>query len=347
MSQHDEFDRSLGRWFEAEAPLAATADVLDRALSATRRRRPRPKLFAALGSHWVDAGSGPLSGVVTLGRTSVRTSMALLLLLVAIAVAAGAVLIALSPPEQAPAASQLVIYARTSRGGLDGTIKELAVNADGRVIWITDERVGLVEQRLTPEGVEWLRSKAISTGLFERSGGLRTAGADWGNMTVRRGDRLVTVIWSQAPLGVSDLGPEAEVVRATAEQIVELTELTAFLGEPTAWGLPDTMYVQSEITPFVPSQLWVSYDRSRPNFSKLPSPAREVVARILGRVLRHECANITIEQAREMAQVLAQAGVIAPDHDVRLGLAFTVPSSTSFVHIHPVLPHDVGTTCED
>ena len=81
MSQHDHFDRSLARWFDTEAHPAATEDVLDRALRATRRRRPRPRLFAGIGSHWFGDSVGLTPGGATLGRTRVRASMALLLLL--------------------------------------------------------------------------------------------------------------------------------------------------------------------------------------------------------------------------------------------------------------------------
>ena len=102
MSQHDDFDRSLARWFDAEARPAATADVLDRALRATRRRRPRPRLFAALGSHWVGDSVGPTSGAATLGRTGLRTSMALLLLLLVLALVAGAVLVGARLLQPAP-----------------------------------------------------------------------------------------------------------------------------------------------------------------------------------------------------------------------------------------------------
>jgi hypothetical protein len=345
MSQHDDFDRMLARWFDDEAHPAAMADVLDRALLATRRRRPLPGLFAALGSHWVGGGSGPISGVATLGRTGLRTSMALLLLLLALALVAGAALVGARLLQPAPAVGQLVLNVQTWSPGFDAVFAELAVYADGRVIWMADERVGYVEQRLTPEGVERLRSKAISTGLFQRDGALGIDGVGWGNIKVRRGDRLVMVAWGQDPVNVSGLGLEDRFVRATSPQAVELNELKAFLGDPTAWGLPDKMYAQSEITPFVPSQLWVGYDRSRPNLSNLPSPTREVVTRILEPLFRNECENITIDQAWEIAQVLARAGIIAPDPDVRLGFAFDVPSPTSFVHVHPVLPHDVGTAC--
>ena len=348
MSQHDDFDRSLARWFDAEAQPAATADVLDRALTATRRRRPRPRLFAALGSHWVGGGSGPISGVAILGRTGMRTSMALLLLLLALALVAGAVLVGGRLLQPAPAVGQLVLNVQTWSPGFDPDFVEVAVYADGRVIWMADERVGYVEQRLTPEGVERLRSKAISTRLFESDGALGIDGVGWGNIKVRRGERSVIVAWGSNPVNVSGLGLEDRFVRASSAQAVEVTELEAYLRDPTTWGLPDDEYVQSEITPFAPSHLWVSYDRGRPNWSSLPSPAREVVTRILWPGFMDGCENISLDQAREIAQELAQAGIIAPDYDVRLGLAFDVPGPPpSFVHAHPALPHDVGTVCGD
>lgn len=345
MSQNDEFDRSLGRWFEAEARPSATTDVLDRALLATSRRRPRPTLFAALGSHWVGSGSGPISGVATLGPTGMRTSMALLLLLLALAVLAGVALVGARLLQPAPAVSQLVLHVQTWGPGVDPDFAELAVYTGGRVIWLADERGGYVEQQLTPEGVERLRSKATSTGLFEGDLALGIDGVGWGNATVRGGERSVIVAWGSGPVAVSGLGLEARFVRATSQQAVELMELKAFLGDPTAWGLPDKMYARSEITPFVPSHLWVSYDRGRPNLSNLPSPAREVARRILEPLFQGRCQNISLDQARELAHALAQAGVIAPDPDVRLGLAFDMPSPPSFVHAHPALPHDAGIVC--
>lgn len=102
MSQHHDFDRSLARWFDAEAHPGATADVLDRALRATRRRRPHPRLFAALGSHWVGDSVGPAPGGATLGRTGVRASLALLLLLLVLALVAGAVLVGARLPQPTP-----------------------------------------------------------------------------------------------------------------------------------------------------------------------------------------------------------------------------------------------------
>ncbi len=118
MSQHDDFDRSLARWFEAEARPAATADVLDRALRATRRRRPRPRLFAALGSHWVGDSVGPTSGVATLGRTGERAPMALVLLLLVLVLVAGAVLVGARLLQSAPDVGHLGHLAYVMEDGL-------------------------------------------------------------------------------------------------------------------------------------------------------------------------------------------------------------------------------------
>lgn len=53
MTDHNDFDRALAGWFEADALTPAPAGGLDRLLDATRRRRPRPAWLAGLGSRWV------------------------------------------------------------------------------------------------------------------------------------------------------------------------------------------------------------------------------------------------------------------------------------------------------
>ena len=95
MTGHDDFDRTLAGWFEADALSPAPAGGLDRVLDATRRRRPRPAWLAGPGSHWVgeapDAGSS--SGVRSLPRMGMRWSTALILLLVIAAIVGGAILV--------------------------------------------------------------------------------------------------------------------------------------------------------------------------------------------------------------------------------------------------------------
>ncbi len=350
MSGYD-IDRTLADWFEADALAPEPADGVERALAGARQRSSRPAWLAGPGSHWIGDSAGPVSGVATLGRTGLRTSMALLLLLLLLALVAGAVLVGAGLLRPAPLTVPLAAGPIVLEVG-----DRVVVYADGRVIWGPDEWGGHLEQRLTPEGVEWLLSRVISTGLFERH--LLASGTDvvsLGYIKVLRGDRPVILAWGRTPeADVSGLGLEERFVRASSAQAAEAIELYNFLRDPTTWALTDDMYAQREMTPFVPSYLWVSYDRGRPDWSQLPSPAREVVTRIIGPGFMDRCEYISFDQAREIAQALAQAGVPADNddrlglsfhYDDRLGLSISLPSPPSFVHAHPALPHDVGTVC--
>lgn len=120
MSQHDDFDRSIARWLEAQARPADTSFVLDRALRATGRHRPRPRLLAVLGSHWVGNGMRPTTGAATLGRTGLRTSMALLLLLLllTLVLVAGGVLVGARLLQPAPDVGRLGHLAYATEDGL-------------------------------------------------------------------------------------------------------------------------------------------------------------------------------------------------------------------------------------
>ncbi len=107
MTGHDDFDRTLAGWFEAEAPSAAPAVGLEKVLEATRRRRPRPAWLARPGSHWV--GGAPEAEVSAVARTipwwGVRLTTALLLLVLILALLGGAILVGarlLQPPPPRP-----------------------------------------------------------------------------------------------------------------------------------------------------------------------------------------------------------------------------------------------------
>jgi Tol biopolymer transport system component len=251
-----------------------------------------------------------------------------------------------TPPPISSEPGQLVLNLRTWSADPDPAFVEVAVYADGRVIWVADEPVGFVAQRLTAGGVERLRSRALSTGLFDGDLALGIDGIGWGNVTVYDGDRPVVVAWGSGPVNVSGLGLEARFVSATSAQAAEVTELEAYLRDPETWAFPDDLYDQREITPFVPSHLWVGYDRSVPSLSDLPSPAREILTRVLRPSVQPRCELISIAEAQDIAHALAGAGILQPDYEVRRGFAFDEPGSGSFVHIHPVLPHDVATCSE-
>ena len=228
----------------------------------------------------------------------------------------------------------------------DFSYVELAVYADGRVIWVPSEQEGFLQMRLTPEGVERLRAMAARTGLFEHDLALGLP-LRFGDIQVRRGDRSVVVEWDRTRgWGCRAAACQDPLVEATPGA-GELIELEAFVRDPLAWGLPPDMYVQPEASPFVPTHLWVSWDRSKPAPSELPSPAREVLTRNLKRVLSGECGIISIANAHEIALAMEQAGLIEPD-DVRDGIGFSMPGrggGLSFLHAHPSLPHE--STCDD
>ena len=93
MTGHDDFDRTLAGWFEADALSPVPADGLDRVLDATRGRRPRPAWLAGPGSYWVGETHDASSGVGLLRALDLRWSTALVLLLLIAALVGGAILV--------------------------------------------------------------------------------------------------------------------------------------------------------------------------------------------------------------------------------------------------------------
>jgi len=242
------------------------------------------------------------------------------------------------PPSE-PAVGKAVLHLQGSG--------EVAIYADGRVIWpIDDGDPGYLQTRLTPEGVEALRSRVVSTGLFEQNQGLRLDPEhDPGSMEVRQGDRSVILVWGDRSV-VRSQAKQVDLERtsaASAEVESELIELVMFFRDPTAWRLPRNMYVQPEASPFIPSRLAVGYDRGKPDWSTLPSPAREVMSANLQTLISDGCQVISTGQAREMARALAKVGIHG-GYDSQRGL-LGFDAAGSFVHSSPALPHEVA--CED
>ena len=120
MTGHDDFDRTLADWLEADALSPAPAGDLDRVLDATRRRRPRPGWLAGLGSGWVGEppAAGSIFGVGSLARTGMRWRTAVILLLVA-ALVGGAIIVGAELFHHSPLPTGRLGYLAY---GLDGDI---------------------------------------------------------------------------------------------------------------------------------------------------------------------------------------------------------------------------------
>jgi hypothetical protein len=217
-----------------------------------------------------------------------------------------------------------------------------------------DETTGLVEQRLTPEGVDLLRAEVVATGLVDHDlhfTGLY--GLRFGWITFVDGDRTVDVTWGD--VGLNDV----EMTAPTEEQANALERLDLRLGELSSW-LPASAWEDEEPKSFVPSRYSVCYE-TVPGVGldrvlrSLPSSARDVL-RPLDRT--HEvsnrygpagmgfeiwCSTVSMDAARSLAGILdgAAGSVSASVVGLRYEFGERNPNETDVtVTIEPVLPHE-------
>ena len=204
---------------------------------------------------------------------------------------------------------------------------------------------GLLEQRLTPEGVELLRSEILSTGLFGHDQPPLGSTPPHRVIQVRVGDRLVRAAASF---------PERRVVER--------------LADPAAW-LPASAWANRQIRPYEPSRYAILYgglpetiERSR-IFSLLPAPAEDLlrsheVAPRLGHIggrtktsFTYYVSDLTTEEARALAQALDDAGLKQFLPTGQLGYRSEAPGTSAdppvpetgqsevFITFEPYLPH--------
>jgi hypothetical protein len=272
-----------------------------------------------------------------------------------------------SAPERGELVLSLAGRSTTDRGGQlfqNGLpLIRIWVYADGRLIWdkegdlpegANDVTTGFLEQRLTPEGVELMRSEIVSTGLFGHDLTLLSRqGVIQGTIQARDGDRLVRVDWSNP-----DFYPQNRGTVATPEQASALQRLDALLTQPASW-LPASAWEDREIKAYVPSMYAVCYfamDSSvEPSriLSLLPAPAEDLLR---GRQRTpYEgwqsssdiyCSDVTTEEARTLAESLDAAGLHRDENENLFRLDYQLdvpdlPSGRSPVHIYfePYLPH--------
>jgi hypothetical protein len=220
------------------------------------------------------------------------------------------------------------------------------VYADGRVISTRmylrtlEPYSGLVEQHLTPEGVEFLRSNVLATGLFEHD--LDLAREDplcCLEIRVRDGDRLVRVT-----LGPDFALSDRDAPMATPEQEAALESISALLTSPESW--PTSVWTDQQIRAYVPSNYSFCSRFAEPSrvLALLPERACDLLLgagypKTDGSRLQPTCARMTTEETRALAEIL-----IAELHHLGGPLGFFlekrgVPMSSILLAINPVLPH--------
>jgi hypothetical protein len=241
------------------------------------------------------------------------------------------------------------------------------VYADGRLIWQrfgdptgADEyskgyTTGLLEQRLTPEGVELVRAEAISTGLFDRDLHMTSGqGLTYGAVDVRKGDLLVHVAWGD----VGDPGVTREM--PTPEQASALRRLDARLADPASW-LPASAWEDPKIKAYVPSGYSVCYHGAQSQglsqeqelslaLAPLPPAAADLLRtqdRTRGQAptFVYWCSNLTNEEARALARILDDAGLagVADEFGLRYEHAGRRAAFLEFevsLEFEPLLPHE-------
>jgi hypothetical protein len=208
------------------------------------------------------------------------------------------------------------------------------VYADGRMIWQRLDGSGVLEQRLTPEGVRLVRSKVVATGLvdwdvhFLTGPWLYKEDIWYGSIEVRTGNRLVHVSWGDAnhPRHV----PRVIMAR---EQARTLARLDARLEHPAAW-LPASAWADREIEPYVPSGYSVCIQGKRGLdlarvLALLPPSAANVLRRQENTPQQFTnragtfhlwCSKLTNDEARALERILDDAGI--PGTKDEFGLAY-------------------------
>jgi hypothetical protein len=233
-------------------------------------------------------------------------------------------------------------------------LTHMYVYAGGRLIWSRDGALpdgandfytGLVEQRLTPEGVELMRSEVISSGLIDPDSYMVDGQADpdlfpfFGTITVRDAGQLVGREFAHEhsqpggppfPIqGETVCYPEGDCAHfATAEEESALERLYGRLTDPASW-LPASAWADQEIRTYVPSRYQVCYGGYRKTIERdrvlnaLPGPVAELLrardaqphgiggllASIKGHAPTGYCSDLTTEKTRVLVRALDDAGL--------------------------------------
>lgn len=252
------------------------------------------------------------------------------------------------------------------------------VYADGRLIWLREGSdlpesanplsTGFLEQRLTPEGVELLRSEIASSGEFGDevppppskppcAKGASPADNDCVLPTPPPAPDEPLTVPFYTTIEVADLGRLVHVDRAS-----DLERLEARLSDPASW-LPENAWADRDIRAYVSSKYAVCYggwppdhqvERSRV-LALLPPAARDLLGGdtplrqgpLFGepgnyRPSYEYCSDMSTEDARAIAVALDDAGLQRQGAfrlNYRLEARGTGPETRAFIYFEPYLPH--------
>jgi hypothetical protein len=331
-------DDLLAARFDALAPVPLAgdwADVVARA-GVARKGQPRLPRSRPLSRRWrlvVVLAVVALVAVVTASAVAVR----------AFVIDKG--IIGLPPVGATPSTPERGVlemyYWVTGGRASDYARSRTWVYADGRLIRLgAPPRRGFLEQRLTREGVELLRSEILAAGGFGHAqpppgstsliGSFRPA-----DIKVRKGDRLVPLRWAS-----------------------DLKRLEARLTNPGAW-LPASAWKQPKVRAYVPSRFEVcaavlmgepghiKFQRMRP--ARIVALLPEAVQNVLrgrdwnARGAGPGCFAVTTNEARSVAKALDDAGPATARKGglINVTYAFDAPGPSRQVSIGflPFLPH--------
>jgi len=293
------------------------------------------------------------------------------------------------PPQGAtpstPESGELEIFYLVGDPGADLGRSRAWVYADGRLLWLRGGRdlnltaganrfsSGFLEQRLTPEGLELLRSEILSAGEFGREPPPSPFPCPKGESFWKYGCAA-----PQSPLGSEPLQVPywitIEVHNAgllvSVDRASDLERLEARLTDPASW-LPASAWEDRETKAYVPSRFSVCYGTSPPTratdsrvFSLLPTAAADLLrgkdrtpfnglykpAPREIRPITDYCSDVPIDEARTLAKALEDAGPTEkadPDGTfrtdyVRLNYEFEGPAKGQegvSIYFEPYLPH--------
>ena len=357
---------SLERLLPATPGPADWDDVLSR--SGVHQRRRRRLVAVAATALVVAVGTGSAIGSVR--DFVLRTGFI------------GLPPIGATPSSPASGELEIWYWAPWAANGKDGRTRAW-VYADGRLISFGGPdrpgsanplSTGYLEQRLTPEGVERLRSEIAAAGDFGSPDELAPPGKPPCPLGKSPSEPQKAIADGDCQLPTPEPAPDAPVtVRFTTPIVVaglgtlvhvdharDLTRLYARLSDPGSW-LPASAWVERDVRAYVASKYDVCYGGGPPDqqiersrlLALLPPAVRDLLGDaplrqgpLFGepgnfRPSYEYCADMTTDEARAVAVALDDAG-FHEDGSSRLNYRIEAPGSNpgeAYVWFEPYLPH--------